>query len=217
MDNEGEFCKVCGKSGHRNGECLEKAGEAEPPEGFDDKVENLEFMKKRRPIEYRSTIDEIKAMARGGNGEGIRGSYYEGWTDGHFKKLLEAVGEQVPAVESVVNAPGSSEDLEAIALAERFVDHLEDIDRQIEEIGSWVKKIFEKKMVNLGAVTAEEKKKFDELIQHFQVGDKKIDLTNLFDAEGYQGVMHALRDARNNSVREQGHGEKILKRFDVRG
>jgi hypothetical protein len=222
-----ESCKVCGKPGHRTGECTEANYKAQAetresearvvPKGFDEKVENLLFQKEKVPGQFLETVMELQQMARGGNADGIRESYYSGWTNEHFKTLLDAIGEQTPDVEIAVETPESSEDLESVSLAERFVDHLDEIDKQIEKIGLLAKKIVGAKIVSLDADVSLEEKEFDELIQNFQVNGRNTDLTKLFETEGYSGVMNGLIDARNHSVREQGHGEKTLKRFDVRG
>jgi hypothetical protein len=64
------------------------------PENFEDALDNLTFQKKKVPMQYGSTIDEIRSMSSGGLADGVREEFYSGWTDGHFQKLLEQLGEK---------------------------------------------------------------------------------------------------------------------------
>ena len=65
------------------------------PEGFDDKVENLKFMKENVPHNYMGAIYEIRDMSQGGDPEGSRNIYYPGWEDEDFEALLIELGEDL--------------------------------------------------------------------------------------------------------------------------
>ena len=65
------------------------------PEGYDDKLDNLKFIKAKVPFQYPQTLDELRDMANGGDLDGIRGQYYPGWEDNDFKSLLEELGEKL--------------------------------------------------------------------------------------------------------------------------
>ena len=63
------------------------------PDGFDDKIENLKFMKENMPHKYAQTIYEIKDMADGDDLDGVRQQYYSGWENADFENLLMELGE----------------------------------------------------------------------------------------------------------------------------
>ena len=64
------------------------------PEGFEDKVENLLFMKKKVQHRYAETINEIRNLAKGSDPDGLRDQYYVGWTDQDLADLLKEIGEK---------------------------------------------------------------------------------------------------------------------------
>jgi hypothetical protein len=59
------------------------------PDGFDKKLAELQAQKEDFPSRFAGTENDLLDMSEGGDGDGIRQEYYPGWTDGHFKKLLE--------------------------------------------------------------------------------------------------------------------------------
>ena len=63
------------------------------PDNFDDVLDHMRFLKKRI-LTYGTVENELMDMAEGGNADGIREKSYSGWTDEHFKKLLEKLGKQ---------------------------------------------------------------------------------------------------------------------------
>jgi hypothetical protein len=60
------------------------------PEDFEDVLDNMMIQRKRSPGMFGSTQAQLEQMAQGEDADGAR-EYYPGWTDDHFKKLLEAL------------------------------------------------------------------------------------------------------------------------------
>jgi hypothetical protein len=64
-------------------------------EGFEDKVENLQFMKEHVPHRFQDTVDQIRDIAEGYDPDGIKDQYYPGWEKADFEELLMEVGEKL--------------------------------------------------------------------------------------------------------------------------
>ncbi len=64
------------------------------PDNFNSRLSSLREERNISMSEYCSVINEIRGMASGGDAGGIREKYYHGWTNKHFGKLLEELGEK---------------------------------------------------------------------------------------------------------------------------
>lgn len=64
------------------------------PDNFNSRLSSLREERNISVSEFCSVINEIRGMANGGDAGGIREKYYAGWTNNHFRKLLEELGEE---------------------------------------------------------------------------------------------------------------------------
>lgn len=72
----------------------QKQSPSDLPDDFDDVLANLKFQQKRSAGTFGTVENELMNMADGGTADGTREEYYPGWTDDHFKKLLEALSKK---------------------------------------------------------------------------------------------------------------------------
>lgn len=64
-------------------------------EDIEDKLENLDFQKKRFPNQFEQTMDQLEELAAGNDEEGLGDKYYPGWVKEDFDNLISrARGEQ---------------------------------------------------------------------------------------------------------------------------
>lgn len=71
----------------------QRQGPKDLPDDFDEKLEGLREQKEDMPSRFAGTEGNLEDMAEGRDGDGAR-EYYPGWTDEHFKKLLEALNKE---------------------------------------------------------------------------------------------------------------------------
>lgn len=69
------------------------------PEGYEDTLKDLKYMKANLPEHYERSLAEKKLMAMGGNPDGIRIVYPE-WSDEDFQNIVNEAEKYVPKPET---------------------------------------------------------------------------------------------------------------------
>jgi hypothetical protein len=65
-------------------------------EGFEEKLENLQFLKEKMPRKFHEVVGQIKDIAKGYDPDGIHEQFYPGWEKyPDFEDLLKEVGENL--------------------------------------------------------------------------------------------------------------------------
>lgn len=59
------------------------------PSDFNDKLDNLRWMKANVNHRYQDTIWQLNAILNGRDPDGIRQQYYQDWSDEDIRKLIE--------------------------------------------------------------------------------------------------------------------------------
>jgi hypothetical protein len=192
------------------GEKLGTKESGDLPGDFGDKVENLQFQKEKQRMAFAETVDEIRDMAKGGNAGGIREQFYAGWSDDHFRKLLEAAGEtagqdqtgavakpaakkETAGLERVEDPKDEYGDMQILSMVENFGDNLDKVDEQLARI---------RIALEGGGMAAAGR-----LLTNFEINGKSIDLTKISEG-GFVDNYNDLLFERNKIVEDAGLGRE---------